>query len=120
MKRRMYRARRRMNHVISELSHVLLQAGSREIHMDLIREDNGLRLRLEGVYEEENQTKMEHMALLLQPKFRDPALVETYWELTGEDQYTEESEMSLVGQMVDESAVRLENGRVWIELFLAF
>lgn len=120
MKRRMYRARRRMNHVISELSHVLLQAGSREIHMDLIREENGLRLRLEGTYDAGHHPEMEHMAHLLQPKVRDPALVETYWELTGEDQYTEESEMSLVGQMVDGSKVKVENGQVWIDLFLAF
>lgn len=120
MKRRMYRARRRMNHVISELSHVLLQAGSREIHMDLIREENGLRLCLNGTYDAEHHPEMEHMARLLQPKFRDPAVVETYWELTGEDQYTEESEMSLVGQMVDESRVSVEGGQVRINLFLAF
>ena len=48
MKKRMYRARRRMNHVISELSHVLLMAGGQEISLRLTREENGLRLHLEG------------------------------------------------------------------------
>ena len=51
---------------------------------------------------------------------RDPALVETYGELPGEDQYSEESELALVGQMVDESRVVVETGRVRMNLFLAF
>ncbi|MCI9431232.1 MAG: hypothetical protein K2P15_01855 [Oscillospiraceae bacterium] len=120
MKRRMYRARRRMNHVISELSHALLLAGGREIDLRLVREDDGLRLHLEGDFTPEHQRSMEHMAKLLQPLVRDPALVETYGELPGEDQYSEESELSLVGQMVDRSAVTVEPGRVRMDLFLAY
>lgn len=120
MKRRMYRARRRMNHVISELSHALLLAGGREIDLRLVREDDGLRLRLEGDFSPEHQRSMEHMAKLLQPLVRDPALVETYGELTGEDQYTEQGEIALVGQMLDESRVVVEPGRVKMELYLAY
>ncbi len=120
MKKRMYRARRRMNHVISELSHVLLMAGGQEISLRLTREENGLRLHLEGDFHPEHQRAMEHMAKLLQPMIRDPALVETYGELTGEDQYTDEGEIALVGQMVDESAVTVEPGQVRMNLYLAF
>ncbi|MDE7218771.1 MAG: hypothetical protein K2O45_04010 [Oscillospiraceae bacterium] len=120
MKKRMYRARRRMNHVVSELSHALLLAGGREIDLRLTREEDGLHLHLEGDFSPEHQRSMEHMAKLLQPRFRDPALVETYGELTGEDQYTEEGELALVGQMVDRSAVTVEPGRVRMDLFLAF
>lgn len=120
MRKHMYRARRRMNHVVSELSHALLLAGGREIDLHLSREENGLRLRLEGDFSPEHQRGMEHMARLLQPAIRDPALVETYGELTGEDQYTEESELALVGQMVDESHVVVEPGRVRMNLYLAF
>ena len=46
--------------------------------------------------------------------------METYGELTGEDQYTDENELALVGQMVDESRVVVETGRVRMNLFLAF
>ena len=63
---------------------------------------------------------MERMAKLLQPLVRDPALVETYGELTGEDQYTEQGEIALVGQMLDESRVVVEPGRVKMELYLAY
>ena len=63
---------------------------------------------------------IERMASLLQPAVRNPALVETYWELAGEDQYTSDSEMALVGQMLDESRVVVEPGRVKMELYLAY
>lgn len=120
MIKRMYRARRRMNYVISELSHALLLAGSREIDMRLTKEESGLRLRMESAFSPEHQRRMEHMAKLLQPKFRDPAVVEAYSELPGEDQYSEESELALVGQMVDASQVTVDSGQVRMDLFLAF
>lgn len=120
MIKRMYRARRRMNHVVSELSHALLLAGGREIDLHLTQADDGLHLHLEGDFSPEHQHSMERMAKLLQPKFRDPALVETYGELTGEDQYTGDSELSLVGHMVDQAHVTVEPGRVRMDLFLAF
>ena len=120
MRQHMYRARRRMNHGVSELSHALLLAGGSEIDMRLIREEGGLRLYLEGDFDPEHQRGMERVARLLQPAVRDPALVETYGELTGEDQYTDENELALVGQMVDESRVVVETGRVRMNLFLAF
>ena len=99
MRKHMYRARRRMNHVVSELSHALLLAGGSEIDMRLIREEGGLRLYLEGNFDPEHQRGMERVARLLQPAVRDPALV---------------------GQMVDESRVVVETGRVRMNLFLAF
>ena len=120
MKKHMYRARRRMNHVVSELSHALLLAGSNEINMRLTREESGLRLHMESAFSPDHQRRMEHMAKLLQPKFRDPAVVEAYGELPGEDQYSEESELALVGQMEDASRVTVQTGRVEMDLFLAF
>ena len=120
MRKHMYRARRRMNHVVSELSHALLLAGGSEIDMRLIREEAGLRLTIEAAVAPEALPGIERMASLLQPAVRNPALVETYGELTGEDQYTDENELALVGQMVDESRVVVETGRVRMNLFLAF
>ena len=119
MKRRIM-TRRRMNHVISELSNALLLAGGRQIDMHLLREEIGLRLRIEGDFSPEHQRGMELMARLLQPKVRDPALVETYWELAGGDQYSSESELALVGQILDEAAVTVTAGRVQMDLYLAF
>lgn len=119
MKKRIM-TRRRMNHIISELSNALLLAGGRQIDLHLLREENGLRLRIEGDFSPDHQRGMEQMARLLQPRVRDPALAETYWELAGGDQYTSESELSLVGQMLDAAAVEVTEGRVRMDLYLAF
>lgn len=120
MRKRINMTRRRMNHVVSELSHALLLAGSKQIDLHLCREENGLRLRVEGDFPKEHQRGMEHMAKLLQPQVRDPALVETYWELAGGDQYTSESELALVGQMLDAAVVEVAEGHVRMDLYLAF
>ena len=79
MKKRMHMARRRMNHVVSELNHAMLLAGCRELNLRLVREEEGLRLHIQGGFAPENRTMVERMAALLQPAVRDPALVETYW-----------------------------------------
>lgn len=120
LKRRIHRTRRRMNHVMNELSHALLLAGGRDIDLHLTREETGLRLRLEGDFLPEHQQAMERMAKLLQPAVRDLALVETYGELMGEEQYSDEGEIALVGHMVDESRVVVGPGKVRMEMYLAF
>ena len=120
MKKRMHMARRRMNHIISELNHALLLAGCREIVLRLTREEAGLRLAIEAGVAPEALPLIERMASLLQPAVRNPALVEAYWELAGEDQYTSDSEMALVRQMLDRAHVALEGEQVRMDLYIAF
>ena len=75
MKKRMYRARRRMNHVIRELSHALLLAGRKALDMRLPKEENGLRLPMDSALSTEHQRHMEHMATLIPTKFRYPPVL---------------------------------------------
>jgi len=60
------------------------------------------------------------MKKMLQPEVRNPALVEAYWELAGGDQYTSDSELNLVGQMLDSAEVNVHDGKVEMDLFMAF
>lgn len=68
----------------------------------------------------ENQHHIQRMAELLQPAVRTPALVEEFWELAGGDQYTSESELALVGQIIDQAAVTVEETRVEMDLFISY
>lgn len=120
MKRHIYRVRRRMNHVISELNNALFMAGCREISLRLVREEQGLRLYIQGQYAPEFRHSIERMAELLQPEFRDPALVETYGELTGAEQYPSDGEIALVGQMLNDAAVEITGDWVKMDLFISF
>ncbi len=120
MKRNAHMARRRMSHVIDELYTALFRLGGKEVDMELRREEAGLRLLLRGDFPGESRRQVERMAEMLQPAVRNQALVEAYWELAGGDQYTSDSELSLVGQMLDEAKVDVGEDEVRMDLYLAF
>ena len=118
--KRLHLARRKMSHVIDEIYTALLRAGGSEVDLRIIREEEGLRLRAGGDFSAENHHHMERMAELLQPAVRTPALVEEYWELAGGDQYTSESEMALVGQIIDEAKITVEEQHIDLDLYIVY
>lgn len=113
-------ARRKMGHIIDEIYTALLHYGSEEVNLRIVREENGLRLHVDGDFNAEYREEIERMGELLQPEVRSPAMVEMYWELAGEDQYTSESEMALVGQMADEAELMIDGEKVHINLLVAY
>ena len=113
-------ARRKMSHVIDELYTALFRAGGKKVELRLLKEEKGLRLIGRGDFAPEHKKDLERMAELLTPAVRSPALVEAYWELAGGDQYTSDSEMSLVGQMLDEVKVEFTGEEIALDLFLYF
>ena len=100
----LHMARRKMCRVIDELYTLLLRSGGEAVDLHIRREAEGLRLLAEGV----------------QPEVRNAALVEEFWELAGGDQYTSDSELALVGQMVDEASIQVGEKRVEIALYIRF
>lgn len=119
-KRSTHLTRRKMSHVIDEVYTALFLAGGREVELRLRKEAEGLRLLVQGDFDPDKRLVMERMGQLLCPKVRDHALVEAYWELAGGDQYTSDSELALVGQMVDEAQVQVGEAQVKIELYIRF
>lgn len=119
-KKHIHIARRRMSHVIDELYTALFRAGGKEVDIRLVKEEDGLRLFVKGDYSPEHRRDMERMAEMLRPKVRDLGMVEAYWELAGGDQYTSDSELALVGQIIDDSKVDLRETEVEMELYLSF
>ena len=113
-------ARRKMSRIMDEIYTALLHYGSGEVDLRIVREDNGLRLFVTADFLSEHRHHIERMGKLLQPAVRSEAMVEMYWELAGEDRYTSESEMSLVGQMADEASLTIEGQKANIELFVAY
>ena len=119
-KKHIHLARRRMSHVIDEMYTALFRAGGREVDLRLVKEEDGLRLFVKSDYSAEHRHDMERMAEMLQPKVRDMGMVEAYWELAGGDQYTDDSELALVGQIIDGAQVTLHESSVEIEIYLSF
>lgn len=113
-------ARRKMGHIIDEIYTALLHYGSEEVELKIVRESNGLRLFVTADFNRAYVSEINRMGELLQPAVRSDAMVEMYWELAGEDQYTSENEMALVGQMAEEAALIIEGNTVNIELLVAY
>ena len=120
MKKRMSMARRKMSHVIDELYTALFLMGGKEVALRIVKEEDGLRLRIRGDFAPEHQKHAEGLKELLCPAVRNPALVGAYWELAGRDQYTSDSELALVGQMLDGAEVAVGEDQVELRLYLAF
>lgn len=116
----MHLARRKMGHIIDEIYTALFHYGSEEVDFRISREKDGLRLFVKGDFNREYTDEIERMGELLQPAVRSAAMVEEYWELAGEDRYTSESEMALVGQMADEAALTVDGKCVEIEIYVAY
>lgn len=116
----MHLARRKMGHIIDELYTALLHYGSGDVDLHIRREENGLHLEVKSDFSPEHSDHIRRMGELLNPAVRSPAMVEEYWELAGEDQYTSESELALVGQMADEAQLEISGEQVRIVLFVAF
>lgn len=120
VKKHIHMARRRMSHVIDELYTALFRAGGREVDLRLVKEEEGLRLLVKGDFSPEHRHDMERMAEILQPEVRDMGLVEAFWELAGGDQYSSDSELALVGQIIDDAKVTVGESSVQMELYLSF
>ncbi len=113
-------ARRRMSHVIDELYTALFRSGGKEVDLRLVKEEDGLRLFVKGDFSPEHRREMERLAEMLLPDVRDMGMVEAYWELAGGDQYTSDSELALVGQIVDDAKVAVGDSVIEMELYLSF
>ena len=116
----MHLARRKMSHIIDEVYTAMFRFGAKDVDLHMKKEENGLRLLIISDYLPEHKKDLEYTLTKLHPEVRNPALVEAYWELAGGDQYTGDSEMTLVGQMLDDAKVSIGDDRVEMELFLSF
>lgn len=116
----LYLARRKMSRVIDEIYTALLHFGCGEVNLRIVREESGLRLIVQGDFQPEYLEEILRMGELLRPAVRSAAMVEMYWELAGEDQYSSESEMALVGQMADDLLFQLGENQIHIEILVKY
>lgn len=111
--------RQKMSRIIDELGIALFYAGAHEVGFQVKKEPDGMRLLVQADYDPAHRAQLETLSRLLQPEIRDPALAETYWELTGIDLEAGTSELSLVGQILDDAHITLTQERIEMELFVA-
>lgn len=109
--------REKMSRILDELYTALFTAGAQNISMNIKCWDDGLSIHLESDYDPALRNKVEDLARFLKPEVRNTAFEETYWALVGCDRTGEDSELMLVGQMVDSADVSVEEHRIRLCLF---
>ena len=120
MKQRKITARKRMNMVMCEINNAILLTGGHSVDFRLRKEEAGLRLFVRGDFDPNQRHDLLRVQEVLTPPVRDPALVETYWELAGDMMSTGGSQLTLVGHMLDLAKVEVGESVVEMELYLAF
>jgi len=105
--------RQRNLKIITEIMNYLLKIGCEKIHLDYFVEHDNLNINFSCLVENLDEKSISNMKTLLSiPRRYD--MEEYYWELTGDDDL--DTELSLVGMMVDHADIYYTNNNLKIHL----
>lgn len=107
---------RKMTKVIDELIVFFFSVGSDGVQMDLRKLEDGYELSLKSRYDPAESKKVNDLDRFLNQAEKNEGLEEFFWQLAGVSGLGQDSELHLIGQMVD--CRRLEIGPDMVELTL--
>lgn len=108
--------KRKMNKILDELVAFLFSVGSDNVKLELKKETDGYSLRVNSNFAPEHRRQVEKLERLLHPTDRYEGLEHFYWELAGNSGIGQDSELQLVGQMLDHADITIVDNT--LELFL--
>lgn len=106
----------KINRIISELTLFQLNEGCTQIDMSLTREDNGYQINFKSNIGEGGETAARSLNKFLKAE-RNEAVENYYWELAGDDEGSDNSELQLIGQMIDIGSSEIIDGYLVIKAF---
>ncbi|WP_458861978.1 hypothetical protein [Acidaminobacterium chupaoyuni] len=117
----MNKTREKVSRIIDEILMFQFNAGITDTHMDLRKEENGFRIVFTANCENREQGAKQVETLNRFLKVEKNEAVEAYfWELAGDDEGCDDSELQLIGQMLDEADARMESNLMIISMFKKF
>lgn len=106
----------KINRIINELILFQLNCGCTEIQMTLNKEDDGYRIHFESLASEQCYECAAQLNKFLQVE-RNEAVEDYFWELAGDDEGSDNSELQLIGQMIDCGGALIENDKFIINAY---
>lgn len=100
--------------IIDEVMTFLYCVGAKEINIHTIKAEDKYVIEIKSDYLNKNKSKVEDMIDTLSTCQRQIELEEYYWELVGDSEVG--TELTLVGAMVDEIDIDLEDDSIEITL----
>ncbi len=108
---------KKMSKIIDELMSLFFSAGAGEIKIDLKKKSEGYELTLESDYDPAERKKIRDLDKFLNVTEKNEGLEEFFWQLAGVSSFGHDSELHLIGQMVDQVQLDIESRKVKLALF---
>lgn len=114
----MHSAQTKINRIISELTLFQLNEGCTEIEMHLTKLPDGYQLNFESNIGSHGAEAAALLNKFLQVE-RNEAVENYYWELAGDDEGSDNSELQLIGQMIDIGEAKINHDKLYISAYKA-
>lgn len=107
----------KMSKIVDELfSYFLYNIGSDNVKLDLTKNKEGFELTLYSKYPPSSRKQVMDLERFLNPPERNYGMEEIYWTLAGAG-VGEDSELHLLGQMLDKAEVKITEDDVNLHVF---
>jgi hypothetical protein len=110
---------RKMTKVIDELIVFFISAGSDGVRMDLEKQQDGYELSLESNYDPAQRKKIDDLDRFFNNAQRNEGLEEFFWQLAGVSGLGQDTELHLIGQMVECRKLEIRDDSVSLVLYKA-
>lgn len=107
---------RKITKVADELIFYLLRAGSRNLKLDIQQDEEKYTIVIDSAYPSESRQAIRSLERMLLEANRDRSIEEEYWELMGMNGARYDSELQLVGMLIDNARVEIGDRTIHIEL----
>ncbi|MCM1188622.1 MAG: hypothetical protein NC541_04950 [bacterium] len=107
---------KKLSNIVEELTMFFFTIGATDVRSSIkIRENTGT-VEFDADYNRKHEERLLSLEKYLKmPK--NEAVGDFYWELAGTGDPGETSQLLVVGSMVDDAEIRIEDGRVHIKLY---
>lgn len=110
---------RKMTKVIDELIVFFISAGSDGVRIDLEKQQDGYELSLESNYDPAQRKKIDDLDRFFNNAQRNEGLEEFFWQLAGVSGLGQDTELHLIGQMVECRKLEIKDDSVSLVLYKA-
>ncbi len=111
--------RKKVTTIVDELTTFFFSVGSDDMVVKIKKKEDGFHIFFASSFDTKLRKAVEHLEENL-TKGRAPEIEESYWGLTGSGDFRDESELILVGAMIDSAQVEICEGYATLNLFRAF
>ncbi len=107
--------KKRISKTIDEMMLFFFSIGCQNINIQFDKVENGYRITLKGPFDPQKSESIKTLDKYLNAP-KDASILECFWELAGESDMNTDSELYLVGQMIDSADIQTQGNYLTVVL----